>query len=206
MAVRDLLWGCPLCRAAGSIRRAGRQERCNACGAAFRRADGAAIVATTRDGIVQRRSAAEWLAVLGPVEAPAPAADGLILGPERARVKRTLRQDPLHWSGELLGWVEVYDKPQTGLISLRQDGLEFRPDRGAVARWRPDEIRGLQPASSSVQLGLHGFMVSIRLVDGSVRLWTRAISELLRAHYRQQGREVVELQPTVRTCLGRGAA
>jgi hypothetical protein len=199
VAVRDLLWGCPLCRGAGTIRRAGRGERCGACGASFRRADGASIVAT-RDGAAQRRSAAEWLAILGPVEAPPPGADGRILGPERVRVRHTRRQDPLHWSGELLGWVEVYDKPRTGTMTLRHDGLHFRPLRDEAIHWTPRQITGIQPASSSLQLGLHDRMASIRFIDGSVRLWTRALSELLRDHYRQHGRDVLELQPCVRTC------
>jgi hypothetical protein len=183
VAVRDLLWGCPLCRGAGTIRRAGRGERCGACGASFRRADGASIVAT-RDGAAQRRSAAE----------------GRILGPERVRVRHTRRQDPLHWSGELLGWVEVYDKPRTGTMTLRHDGLHFRPLRDEAIHWTPRQITGIQPASSSLQLGLHDRMASIRFIDGSVRLWTRALSELLRDHYRQHGRDVLELQPCVRTC------
>jgi hypothetical protein len=199
MAVRDLLWGCPICQAAGTIRREGRGERCRACGAFYGRGRGATILAE-HEGARQQRSAAEWLAILGPVRSPQPDADGLILGPERVRVRLTRHQKPLHWGGELLGWVEVYDRAQEGTMTLRLDGLHFKPPREAETHWSPGDLTGLQPASSSLQLGLHRHMASVTFIDGSVRLWTRALSDLLREHYRRQGRTVTEVQPFVRTC------
>ena len=56
MAVRDLLWGCPLCRAPGAIRPDGRRERCRECGAEFSRGRGSTIVARM-DGSTRVRSA-----------------------------------------------------------------------------------------------------------------------------------------------------
>ena len=203
MAVRDLLWGCPLCRSPGAIRPDGRRERCRECGAEFRRGRGSTIVARI-DRSTRVRSARDWLSILGPVQAPRADADGLILGPERVTVKQARHQNPLSYSGELLGWVEVYDKPQQGTMSLRVDGLHFRPDAGVGVHWRPGDLTGLQPASSSLQLGLHRQMASVKFLEGSVRLWTRALSDLLREHYRQSGRDVLELQPFVRTCIMQG--
>ena len=205
MAVRDLLWGCPLCRAPGSIRPAGRRERCRECGAEFRRGRGSTIVARI-DGSSRVRSAGDWVSILGPVQASPADADGLILGPERVSVKQARQQNPLRYSGELLGWVEVYDKPQPGTLSLRVDGLHFQPEQGAAVRWGPGDLTGLQPASSSLQLGLHRQMASVKFLEGSVRLWTRALSDLLREHYRRSGRDVLELQPFVRTCIMQGGA
>jgi hypothetical protein len=199
MAVRDLLWGCPLCRSAGAIRPGRRGERCRSCGATFRR-DAGSIIAAERDGERQLRSAAEWLAILGPVESPDPDRQGRILGPERVRVKHTRTQKPLSWDGELLGWVETYDRPRAGTMSLHGDGLHFQPDRGEPIHWMPGDITGLQPASSSLQLGLHQRMASVRFTEGSVRLWTRALSDVLRHYYRRLDRDVLELQPFVRTC------
>jgi hypothetical protein len=204
MAVRDLLWGCPLCRAPGGIRPDGRRERCRACGAEFRRGRGSTIVAKI-EGSSRVRSAGDWLSILGPVEAPRADADGLILGPERVRVKRSRRQNPLRYAGELLGWVELYDKAQRGTMSLRSDGLHFQPEEGPAVSWAPGDLTGLQPASSSLQLGLHREMASVKFLEGSVRLWTRALSDLLREHYRRSGRDVLELQPFVRTCILQGA-
>lgn len=199
MAVRDLLWACPICRTPGGIRPEGKREVCRSCGATFRRSAGARIL-VEHDGGRQERSAREWLATLGPVTAPPPDHDGVILGPERVRVKLTRGQEPLHWAGQVVGWVEKYGSAQAGLMTLRSDGLHFMPNRSPAVYWGPADISGLQPASSSLQLGLHDRMASIKFVEGSVRLWTRALSDLLQRHYLEQGRDVLELQPCVRTC------
>lgn len=198
MAVRDLLWGCPLCRAPDGIRPHGRAERCRACGARFRRGRGVVIVAE-RAGVVLERTAAEWTAMLGPVQTPDARPDGIILGPERVTVKITRNQKTLRFGGDLLGWVEVYGKARRGTMTLRVDGMLFQPDTGTRIEWAPGDLTGLQPASSALQLGLHRQMASVRFRDASVRLWTRALADLLRTYYHSLGREVVELQPVVRT-------
>lgn len=198
MAVRDLLWGCPICRAAGAIRPDGRRERCRACEATFRRGRGATIVAD-RNGERQERSAADWVRLLGPVEAPLPQPDGLILGPDPVRVKLTATHRPLRFGSELLGWVESYHRAEAGTLSLGMDGLHFQRAMGDIVHWSPADLTGLQPASSSLQLGLRGRMASVKFLEGSVRLWTRAVSDLLRAWHLEQGRDVFEIQPYVRT-------
>jgi hypothetical protein len=198
MAVRDLLWGCPLCRAPDGIRPHGRAEKCRACGARFRRGRGVVIVAE-RAGVVLERTAAEWSVTLGPAQTPDARPDGIILGPERVTVKVTRNQKTLRFRGDLLGWVEVYGKARRGVMTLRVDGLLFQPDTGTRIEWAPGDLTGLQPASSALQLGLHGQMASVRFREASVRLWTRALSDLLRNYYHSLGREVVELQPVVRT-------
>jgi hypothetical protein len=198
MAVRDLLWGCPLCRTPGGIRPHGRRERCHACGARFQRGRGVVIVAE-RGGLVLDRTAAEWIATLGPAQLPPAGNDGVILGPERVLVKVTRHQKALRFGRDLLGWVEVYGKPQRGTLTLLVTGLRFQPDGDSAVEWAPADLTGLQPASSAIQLGLHRQMASVRFVDGSVRLWTRALADLLRHHYRGRGQEVVELQPFIRT-------
>jgi hypothetical protein len=197
MAVRDLLWACPLCRAPGAIRPAGRGERCSDCGTAFRRGRGARIVAV-REGRSHDRPAGDWLRELGPPVVPDPRADGVVLGPEPVKVKVTRGQAPLSWRGNVLGWVEEYGPARRGTLTLHTTGLELAID-GAATRWTHDDVTGLQPASSSIQLGLHEQMVSIKFLEGSVRLWTRALADALRLHHRACGREVIELQPFVRT-------
>ena len=204
MAVRDLLWGCPLCRAPDAIRPHGRAERCRACGARFRRGRGVVIVAE-RAGDVLERTAAEWTATLGPAQTPEAQPDGVILGPERVTVKITRHQKTLRFGGDLLGWVEVYGRARRGTLTLRVDGLLFQPDTGSRTEWGPGDLTGIQPASSALQLGLRSRMASVRFRDASVRLWTRALSDLLRTHYHSLGREVVELQPVVRTRILTGS-
>lgn len=198
MPVRDLLWGCPICRTPGAIRPHGRRERCRTCAAAFRRGAGATILVAS-NGRRQQLPAAEWVRLLGPVEPPAPQPDGLVLGPEPVRVKTTARHRPLRFGDELLGWVEIYGKAEQGAMSLRVDGLLFEPAAGAAVHWSPADLSGLQPASSSLQLGLRGRMASVRFLEGSVRLWTRALSDTLRAWHHGQGLDVIEIQPHVRT-------
>ena len=205
MAVRDLLWGCPLCRAPDGIRPHGRVERCRACGARYRRGRGVIIVAE-RAGVVLERTAAEWTETLGPAHAPDARPDGIILGPERVRVKITRNQKALRFGRDLLGWVEVYGKARRGTMTLRVDGLLFQPDTGTRIEWAPGDLTGLQPASSALQLGLSRQVASVRFRDASVRLWTRALSDLLRTYYHSLGRDVVELQPVVRTRILTGSA
>jgi hypothetical protein len=154
---------------------------------------------------VLERTAAEWTAALGPAQIPDAGPDGIILGPERVTVKFTQNQETLHFGGDLLGWVEVYGKPRRGSMTLRVDGLLFEADTGTRAEWAPGDLTGLQPASSALQLGRHREMASVRFRDASVRLWTRALSDLLRNYYRSLGREVVELQPVVRTQILTGS-
>ena len=204
MAVRDLLWGCPICREPGGIRPAGRRERCRSCGAVFRRATGARILAQ-QGNFRDERSAAEWMALLGPVQSSAPDEHGVVLGPESVTVRLSRHQEPLRFGGELLGWVEVYEKKRRGSLTLREDSLIFQPTGGKAVGWAVSDLMGIQPASSSLQLALHGHMASIKFVEGSVRLWTRALSDRIRDHYRRQGRDILELQPFVRTCEARPA-
>lgn len=204
MAVRDLLWGCPLCRAPDGIRPHGRAERCRACGARFRRGRGVVIVAE-HAGEVLERTAAEWTRTLGPAQIPEARPDGVILGPERVTVKTTRNQKALRFGGDLLGWVEVYGRSRRGTLTLCADGLLFQPDTGARIEWTPADLTGLQPASSALQLGLGRQMASVRFRDASVRLWTRALSDLLRTYFHSLGREVVELQPVVRTRILTGS-
>jgi len=60
MAIRDLLWACPLCGLEGGLRRTGRWEACRGCGARFRRGRGASIIAQAADGTTRIHAAAEW--------------------------------------------------------------------------------------------------------------------------------------------------
>jgi hypothetical protein len=157
------------------------------------------VIVARLNGETDARHAAAWLEALGPVRPPGPGPDGVILGPERVRVKLTRSQQPLRFGGELAGWVELYDDASNGTLRLDGEGLLFRAGRRAELRWTTADITGIQPASSSIQLGLHDGMASIKFLDGSVRLWTRAISDVVREHHRLAGHEVTELQPFVRT-------
>jgi hypothetical protein len=158
------------------------------------------VIVARRAGLTLERTAAEWVAELGPVPIPTAGPDGVILGPERVRVKVTRHQKALSFSGDLLGWVEVYGKATRGSMTLYGSLLRFEPDHGGhVIEWSPGDLTGLQPASASLQLGSHQQMTSVKFEDGSVRLWTKALSSVVSEHWARLGFEVVELQPVVRT-------
>ena len=197
MPVRDVLWACPLCRTTGAIRPQGRTERCASCGAGFRRGRGARILVRA-NGSVTERPTGDWLRDLGPPTPPEPGPDGVVLGPEAVRVKFTCGQEPLHWRGHTVGWVELYDKTRRGSLTLHENRLTLLLDDGPLA-WSPEDVTGLQPASSSIQLRLGERMASFKFLEGSVRLWTAALMQVLRRHHDACGREIVELQPFVRT-------
>lgn len=162
------------------------------------------VIVAQRAGLTLERTAAQWVAELGPVPIPTAGPDGVILGPERVRVKVTRDQKPLRFGGDLLGWVEVYGKATRGSMTLYDRLLRFEPDRGNVIEWSPGDLTGLQPASSSLQLGSHQQMASVRFEDGSVRLWMKALSSAVSDHWARLGLELVELQPVVRTRVPAG--
>jgi hypothetical protein len=169
----------------------------------FWRGRGARIVARD-DRATYDRSAGEWLRLLGPPTAPAASDNGLILGPEPVKLKFARQQKSLHWRGHMVGWFELYEPARRGTMLLRTDGLHLTI--GSETRhWRPEQVTGLQPASSSIQLRLGAELASVKFVEGSVRLWTRALTDLLRRHHRACGREVIELQPCIRTRPGDAA-
>ena len=199
MAVRDLFWGCPFCKAAGRIRKVRLREKCMECGATFQRGAAATIVGS--HGRVSRvLSAAQWLEMLGPIRVPEPDEAGRILGPELVRVKRTTGQRQFYYGAAFLGWIETYDHPRAAQLELYTDGLHLRTRDGVEERWTLEQITGLQPASSTIQLGFRDHMVSIKFVEGSVRLWTAALSQLLHEFYERQGFEILVLQPHIRVC------
>jgi hypothetical protein len=199
MAVRDLLWGCPLCRTPAAFRGGWRGEACTSCGATFRRGAGATIVAR-RGAETLVRPAGEWVRLLGQPATPAPDASGRVLGPDRVRVKTTNGQRPFYYGSGFMGWVETYGSATRGTLELRADGLHFLATSGESVHWAFGTLTGIQPASSSLQLGFRDHMTAVKFLEGSVRLWTRALSDLLHAHYAGLGLRVTQLQPHVRTC------
>lgn len=199
MPVRDVLWACPVCQTAGGIRKSGRREQCVRCGARYRRGAGARIVAEHSGGR-EDVHVADWLRRLGPIRLPEPGPGGTILGPEPVRVKRASSHAAVRWAGELLGFMEVYGGSQPGFLTLREDGLGFRSEGGSEV-WPLEDITAVMPASSAIQIGFGpGDLRAVRFVDGSVRLWTRAIQDVLSRHYAARGLDLTQTQPCLRTC------
>ncbi len=229
MAIRDLLWACPLCRTVDGIRATGRTSTCAGCGATFRRTTGARIEATPPGGAPVDRPSPAWADLIGEptledIEAAGLAAGDALLR-TAARVQVARRWRPVRTRGRFLGRVEELEAPRAGVLTLRRSGLtlEAARDAGAGAEgpaagadgaadagagaegpaetWPPDDIGALVASSSSLQIRHRdGRLFSLRFPDASLRLWDAGIREVLRAHWRAAGKgEIREFQPRITT-------
>ncbi len=188
--IRDLLWGCVVCRATESLRLTDRIEQCEKCGAQYRRTNGAQIAVSVAGQGIETRNAAEWTAQLPPV-APEGAAECLL----RAAVGDL----KVGGYGEYLGRVEQFGPFRFGVLSLTGDTLRFeaREGEGSFA-WSLGELTAVQPSSTALQIKARRQpVVSIKFVNSSSRLWEERLQVALRQYYK--GRDIIEFQP--RICL-----
>lgn len=196
MAIRDLLWGCPICGGASTLRTRKGDERCSKCLASFRRGRGAVIVATTVGGERIELLVRDWVDRLPVV---GDSLDETVAGPARVRVRFAGRKEPLRTRTELLGWIERFDAPRSGRLVLDSDNLRFQADNDSVTEWRLEEITAVQPSSTSLQLKARGLPVaSIRFLEDSVRFWEERIQSALRRAYAAAGKgEIIDFQPRI---------
>jgi hypothetical protein len=203
MAIKDLLWACPLCHQVESLDRAGR---CAACRARFTRGRGARIKAVTREGSEEQHPL-DWLAQL-----PWPDLDGegrtlpAGLRPpfmQPAEVRPGVAEVALRRAGAFLGAVEKFGATQTGQLELGEGRLTFTPAPGAEGgswSWPLTDVTAVQPSSSSIQLKARGRqVVSLRFPSGSLRLWEQRLQYCVRLAYERAGKgNVIEFQPHIR--------
>lgn len=196
MAIRDLLWVCPLCHTTGGLRPVRRADRCANCATLFRRGKGAEIVAVQPSGAVTRLPAREWLERIPPVD---PADQPTELGPERVFLRTVVRMEPVHQNTELIGWFERFGPKRPGTLHLLTDRLRFDGEGGAV-EWPLDRLTAVQPTSSALQIKARNTQVAaFRFIDGSLRLWDTGIQEAVRRTWRNAGRgEILEFLPRIR--------
>lgn len=205
MAIRDLFWACPVCRETGTIRPAGRRERCTGCGTGFRRGAGASIIAEPeegRSGEATVRTAADWLRLIGEPPAAAVEGDAAILGPEPATACIAHSETPLYQGRELLGWIEQFGERAAGTLTLTAERLRFVPSdpRASGFDWWLAAVTVVQPESSALQVAAGPTSVaSLRFPQGSTRHWTRAITTALRSLHADRGRVVTQFMPVIRT-------
>jgi hypothetical protein len=186
--IRDLLWGCVVCRAMESIREVDRIETCIKCDAKYRRVAGSQIAVEVAGQGIETRSAAEWTRQL-PAVTPTGTAEVLV---------RVAESDmKVAGYGEYLGRVERFGDFRFGHIELTASFLAFRArDGDGSFEWPLGDITAVQPSSTSLQLKARGRPVaSFKFVDSSSRLWEERLQLALRQHY--SGREIIEFQPRI---------
>jgi hypothetical protein len=225
MAIRDLLWACPLCESEGTLHTTRGAETCRNCGTSYRRGRGAEIVARAAGQPDLRLSAAEWLDRLPPLDIErrireAMSRDGVIQR-EPGVLRLETGAQPVAFRGTYLNRIERLGPPQAGTLQLEADRISFHladdsaerdaaatsdhdgsPDRsGPLVTWAFDEIRAVQPSSSTLQIRALGQpLASLTVPHGSIRFWEELLCAALKAHYRDAGRgEILEFQPRIIT-------
>lgn len=222
MAIRDLLWACPLCGAVDALAPADKAERCRSCGARFRRGQRSLIEVTRPEGGREVRSAAEWAGQL-PAEPPGPeretpgtpgargapggegagesgAGDGPALWRKtRVLVRFALGDEAIRRGGAFLGFRERLGPERPGTLALTTHALELTLDDGEERRWALDELSALQASSTSIQIRPRGQpIVSFAFPESSARLWDESIAGAVRLRWRALGRgEIAEFQPRI---------
>ncbi len=201
MAIRDLLWACPLCGTVGGLHADGKLERCTACGTVFRRGPRSTIVATGPDGQADAHRATEWAARL-PAEPPplteAGGAGERVRRRDRVLARFALGDEPIRRGGTFLGFMERLGPPRAGELTLTDDALALRLD-GEERRWPLASVAALQASSATIQVRPRGApIVSFAFPESSVRLWEESIAAALRRKWRSMGRgEILEFQPRI---------
>lgn len=190
MAIGDLLWACPLCGAAQSIRGRSDGEACTSCHARWRRGPAGSIEATAASGAVERATPAAWLDRLPPLEPSWPVE-------ARAELRRGLPPAPIRYRSEVVGWVERLGDPLPGMLALDAASLRFRAVHGGASTWPLDLLTGLQASSRALQLKVHGAdMMQFVFPGGSSRYWERLVMAALSHHWSACGRGPIrEFQP-----------
>jgi hypothetical protein len=199
MAIRDLLWGCPLCGTEGRLRDRGSVTVCKACGARLRRGAGAAIIAATPDGREREESPAAMVDRLPPPVQPAAEET---LGPERATLRIAEQPVAFRPGGVFVGWGERFSPRRAGTAALTPESLVFQEEGGgAPHEWRLDAFTAVQPTSSALQIKTRDDPVAyLDFFESSVRRWEFWIQHRLRTLYRDGGKgEIVEFQPRIST-------
>lgn len=204
MAIRDLLWACPVCGREGGLATARRGEVCTDCGTLYRRGRRATIQATLPDGTSETLHAAEWARRLPPLDLAARVrADengNSVLHQEPVLARFAERLEPLHHRGTYLNRIERFGPYREGVLTLETTRLRLEHDGKSVV-WPFEKVRAVQPSSSTLQLSAKGAaLVSFRFPNGSARYWEEIIAEALRGFYRDNGLgEILEFQPRIVT-------
>ena len=212
MPLRHFLYRCPDC---GSLDVAGAGDRavCEGCRVVYRRGRGGLIRSRNANGTAEVVSPAALARRMeeqgGPLEEVDPDSGPQGLHRARARVQRSLGEEPVYLGARLLGFREVLGDGSDGVLHAGPDGIHFEPDDGPQPlRWSLLDIQSLQGSSSTVQIRAPATgLVSFRLASDSPFRWEELLARLLRRAWEAAGRgTIVEFQPRIITAPGRSQA
>lgn len=209
MAIRDLLWACPVCRTEGALRREGGAEVCRACSTRYRRGRGATIIARASSGSIRAMHAADWADLLPAIESTARfrdddggrADEDHILFRESVQARFARAYTPVRHRGRFMNRIENFRSAREGVLELRSGSLRFTDDTGERHAWPFDRLTAVQPSSSTLQVKPRRQpVVSFRFPHGSARFWEEILTTAIRRHYRRSGKgEIIEFQPRIQT-------
>lgn len=201
MALKDVLYRCPLC---GHEPTGGRKDHvhCPSCERHFLRGPAPARIQVRGPGEDRTVPARELVQAVhrraGPV--PRESDDGGMGGEEaRVRVRWAVGEDAVRFRGELLGFTERLGSASEGRIRLTATALALTQSGQDRRRWNLLDLRAIQASSSSLQVyTVDEELVHFRFLEDSAFRWESLLQETLRATYREAGKgEIVEFQPRI---------
>jgi hypothetical protein len=200
MAIRDLLWACPLCGKLDALKPdSDSRDRCGVCGVVYMRGANARIAAVPGTSQLIEKSAAEWSRALPVLGSGQDANDDPLFGPEPVILRVARAVNPIRNGRELLGWAERLGRRSSGEATLNNHAFVLRC--GREHRVIPlESITAVQPSSSTLQIASRvAPLVSIRFPQSSVRLWEHRLEARLQRRYHELGMGVItDFHPRIR--------
>lgn len=203
MPLVSFLYRCPRC-GHDPMGGEGDEALCPSCGTRYRRGgSGGRIRVLESSGAsweVSSHRLADAITALGGPLTRARTSDGGLFHRAGVELRRSQKEDPVRYRGELQGFAETLGPSRTGFLELTDDVLSFRPPEGEGEAWHLLAIRAVQTSSSSLQISpKEGGVVQFRFRDDSPRRWEALLHLALRRIYRSGGLgEIREFQPRIR--------
>lgn len=202
MGIPSLLWACPLCGEDRGLEEVGGETVCRACGARYRRVQGANIRVERPDAGSEVHTPAEWLDRLPtPEEILQASGEGQPVRTAAAGVAEVTGEEVVRVAGEYLNRVEVWGEERPGSVELWPDRLVVTLEDDASSVWPLDSLTAVQTSSRTLQLKRrHHPLTSFRFLHDASFLWERLLHAALRDLYGRTGRgEIAEFQPRITT-------
>ena len=202
MPIHHLLYRCPLCNSETSKSESDRTS-CAGCAAIFSRSTKSQIFVQPKDSAPYLMSAS---ALMSRIEESPTEEDG----PMEVELE-TLRSEviygvvsgylPIHCGGELLGYTEVVDEQNSGVLVLGET-LDFVDPNtnGTLHSWDFGQLSALVISSTAIQINIRNEgLYQFKLIEDSPKCWEDSLRKAVSQFYLTQGLEVFTYQPVIKT-------